>query len=231
VLSDVGVTLPLAFANNSFFEPKETEQNLSHEHPEMSEDDERVWLAYLDNVGETINSEEWDLVLEEAVDTQGLITELGELDGKPAAKSTEDTRTGLYKVRYAYSPPRTQSDSRQFCKAMVSRSQNGMVYRKEDIIKMQAAGVNAEFSARGESSYSIWLYKGGVNCHHFWNRRVYFRRRDPEGKFLPPSETDDLANDKPITVGQAKAAGANIKPNEPEVPIAPINMPNQGRKS
>ena len=21
--------------------------------------------------------------------------------------------------------------------------------------------------------YSIWLYKGGGNCHHFWLRRIY----------------------------------------------------------
>lgn len=232
ILSDVSVTLPLSFANNTYFDEK-PKQELSHVHPEMSENDEAVWLAHLDKVGETINPDEWDMVLEEAVDTHNLTleTELADLDGNPSEKSKEDTKTGLYKVRYAYSPPRTQSDSRQFCKAMVTRSQNGMVYRKEDILKMQDHGVNSEFSARGEDTYSIWLYKGGVNCHHYWNRRVYFRKRDPQGKFLPASDTDELENDTQISVARAKSQGANIKPNEPEVPIAPINMPNQGRKN
>ena len=230
LLSDLNITLPLRFEDNEFF--KAPKQELSHVHPEMSEDDERVWLAYLDSVGEEI-TDEWELVLEEAVDTHGMTleTELGELDGNPSEKSKEDTRTGLYKVRYAYSPPRTQTDSRQFCQSMVSRAKKGMVYRKEDIIKMQAAGVNSEFSAKGESNYSIWLYKGGVNCHHYWNRRVYFRKRGPGGQFLPASDTDNMENDTPISVARAKSQGANIKPNEPEVPIAPINMPNQGRKS
>lgn len=230
LLSDSGYTLPLRFEDNKFFVAAQ-KQELSHEHPDMSEDDERVWLEHLDKVGERIDPDEWDMVLEEAVDTHGMTLEADALDGNPAEKSKEDTKTGLYKVRYAYSPPRTQSDSRQFCKAMVTRAQAGTVYRKEDILKMQAAGVNAEFSAKGESNYSIWLYKGGVNCHHYWNRRVYFRKRGPGGQFLPASDTDSMENDQQISVARAKSAGANIKPNEPEVPIAPINMPNQGRKS
>lgn len=232
LLSDAGHTLPLRFTDNKYFIQAQ-KQELSHVHDEMSEEDERIWLEHLDKVGENVDLDEWDLVLEEAVDTQGmsLETELSELDGEPAKKSAEDTQTGLYKVRYAYSPQRTQSDSRQFCLEMVKRAKNGTVYRKEDILKMQTAGVNAEFSAKGESNYSIWLYKGGVNCHHFWNRRVYFRKRNPDGTFMKPSNTNDLENDNPISVARAKSAGANIKPNEPEVPIAPINMPNHGRKS
>jgi hypothetical protein len=228
VLGDIGISIPLIFRDNAFFDTEQKTTALSHVHPEMSEDQERVWLEHLDKVGELINPEEWDLVLEEAVDTTGL--SLSDLDGSPSEKSSQDKNKGLYKVRYAYSPPRTQSDSRQFCKQMVERATSGMVYRKEDIIQMQASGVNSEFSAKGEDTYSIWLYKGGVNCHHYWNRRVYFRRRDPSGKFLPASETDDLGNDKPVSVASAKSAGVTIEPNEPEVPIAPWYMPKHGRK-
>lgn len=231
VLSDVGISIPLTFRNNAFFD-EQPQQALSHAHSEMSEDQEKTWLDHLDKVGELINPEEWDLILEEAVDTTGLALEtvLSDLDGSAAEKSSQDKNKGLYKVRYAYSPPRTQSDSRQFCKQMVTRAKSGMVYRKEDIIQMQDAGVNSEFAASGEDTYSIWLYKGGVNCHHFWNRRVYFRRRDPSGKFLPASETDDLANDKPVSVASAKSAGVTIEPNEPQVPIAPWYMPKHGHK-
>jgi hypothetical protein len=47
------------------------------------------------------------------------------------------------------------------------------VYRKEDILKMGAQVVNAGLGPRGTDLYSIWLYKGGANCHHRWNKQVY----------------------------------------------------------
>ena len=47
------------------------------------------------------------------------------------------------------------------------------VYRKEDILQMGSRAVNAGWGPRGAATYSIWLYKGGGNCHHFWLRQIY----------------------------------------------------------
>jgi hypothetical protein len=47
------------------------------------------------------------------------------------------------------------------------------VYRKEDILKMGSQSVNAGFGIDGGPTYSIWFYKGGPNCYHRWNKRVY----------------------------------------------------------
>lgn len=88
----------------------------------------------------------------------------------------KDTRLSLWKARYSYSPRRTSSNSRDFCKKMVSISQSGVVYRKEDIIKMGDDGVNSELAAKGRNKYSIWLFKGGALCHHFWERRLFVRK-------------------------------------------------------
>ncbi len=57
-----------------------------------------------------------------------------------------------------------------FCTQMMSA---GKIYRKEDIQRMSNQQVNAGFGPRGAATYDIWLYKGGANCHHRWNKQVY----------------------------------------------------------
>ena len=88
------------------------------------------------------------------------------------------------KVRYAYvqgSRKNGKSNSgkkqRPFCAAMESANK---LYRKEDIIKMKADGVNRTLGHNG-NSYSLWLHKGGVNCHHKWERRIYIKREKLDG--------------------------------------------------
>ena len=142
--------------------------------------------------------------------------------------------TGLYKIRYRYSPQRTSTNSRDFCVQMVADAKEGAVYRLEDINEMSMDGVNGQFAPKGESRYSIWKYKGGVNCHHRWTRVVFFRKRDSKGRFLPPSTSSSMDNDKQSTVTDARAAGVPRKKLRPKdfgtAATAPINMPNQGRK-
>ena len=50
------------------------------------------------------------------------------------------------------------------------------VYRKEDIELAGSKVVNPGLGAEGADTYSIWLYKGGVNCKHFWMRKIYLRK-------------------------------------------------------
>ena len=91
-------------------------------------------------------------------------------DGTSKQKGQEDK---VYLVRYMYNPAKTQYNSREFCKKMVSAKK---VYRKEDIIAMETKAVNAGFGKGGSDTYSIWLYKGGARCHHKWFRRIYARK-------------------------------------------------------
>ena len=52
--------------------------------------------------------------------------------------------------------------------------QANKLYRKKDIIKMGTEPVNKGWGPKGNSAtYSIWLYKGGGNCHHSWKRVTY----------------------------------------------------------
>lgn len=176
----------------------EIEANLSSH--ELSDEEGAVWLDYLKTKGEKMDADEWELVEVEDIedpDNEHLIHASEQVNffksyAKEGDKSEIDQ--GLYKVRYRYS--RNISDkSRDFCKAMVSDSKAGTVYRFEDIQDMSEAGVNGQFAEKGKSTYSIFLYKGGAYCHHKWQRLVYFRKRAAGGQFLP---NNGLKNDKRV---------------------------------
>jgi hypothetical protein len=189
----------------------------------VSEDEDK-WLAYLENVGEKIDNEEWDLIKEEDVDEDEHLIHMEKVDffkrfANPDDKSQIDT--GLYKIRYRYSQ-NLSDKSRLFCKNMVANSKNGVVYRFEDIESMD--GVNAEFAPKGKSEYSIWKFKGGAYCHHKWIRQIYFRKRKG-GKFLP---NEGLKNDEEVS-GTPNIPLKDKKKGWTEANTAPIDTPSRGK--
>ena len=93
----------------------------------------------------------------------------GTFSSFPNATSEQDT--DLFKVRYSYAGDST--GQREFCKKLI---QADKVYRKEDIVLAETKVVNKGLGANGADTYSIWLYKGGVNCKHFWQRKIYLKR-------------------------------------------------------
>ena len=198
---------------------------------DMTIADEDSWLEHLKSRGEIINEEVWELID---------VTEVTDADEElrfnmayenPNKKSGDDK--GVYKIRYRYGPNIVADNSRQFCSTMVQESKGGVIYRREDILTMGDAGVNGQFAPSGQSSYSIWKYKGGVNCHHRWER-LTFRRKQIKGKFLPkqPGETGenrDLENYNEVSNKSANAAGVPFSPSGWETASTrPIDMPNKG---
>jgi len=73
------------------------------------------------------------------------------------------------KTYYRYSGPPAE---RKFCKAMVNLSIAGKIFSEADIDKMNR--LNSQFAKKGESSYSIFKYKGGKNCKHRWEKLNVF---------------------------------------------------------
>jgi hypothetical protein len=199
---------------------------------DMTEDQEVAWLNYLQDKGEVIDMELYDLVNEEVVEGEPVADEelsavkLFKRFADPDAKSQNDA--GLIKVRYRYSTA-LSDNSRIFCKNMVSASKAGVVYRYEDIIRMGDDGINSEFAAKGESTYSIFLFKGGANCHHFWTRQTFMRKRE-NGKFMP---NKGLENDERISQASAEKKGFEFKDAKywAEAATRPIDMPNNGYKN
>lgn len=186
------------------------------------------------DMGEDEDLDTWEVISEDTVnydkdDKQNEMLQLAVSTGsaKPASKSEQDS--GLFKVRYRYAGTITKNDSgvnvtRPFCKAMLKAKK---IYRKEDIIAMDSQPVNAGWGEGGANTYSIWLYKGGGNCHHAWNRVVYFRKRNDQGEFLP---NKGLTNDKRVTEAQAKGIAGGFTPekNPKKVAQKPKDMARNG---
>jgi hypothetical protein len=64
------------------------------------------------------------------------------------------------------------------------------IYRYEDLDKETSA--NSEFAPSGSSAYNVFLYKGGVNCQHFWMRKTYLRKNN---KSISVNEARRLINE------------------------------------
>lgn len=198
---------------------------------DMTIEDEHSWLEHLKGKGEVNNDEEWELVDVREVEDADEELKFNLAYENPNKKSDDDK--GVYKIRYRYGPNFVSNNSRQFCSAMVQESKGGVIYRREDIIAMGDAGVNGQFAPQGESTYSIWKYKGGVNCHHRWER-LTFRRKQVKGKFLPkqPGETGDnrnLENYNEVSNKSADKAGVPFSPSGWDTAkTRPIDMPNKG---
>jgi hypothetical protein len=141
------------------------------------------------------------------------------IKSNPSAKSSLDK--DIYKVRYEYAARYNKPNSRNFCVKMMSRTASGVVYRKEDIDQASFQGVNKNFGHEGQS-YSLFKYKGGVACSHYWNENLYRLKTKTDGnpyidKSLASSqEVDSIAGYKPTPAGLAESK------------IAPIDMPNIG---
>jgi hypothetical protein len=198
---------------------------------DMTIADENSWLEHLKDKGEVNNDDEWELVDVREVTDADEELKFNLAYENPNKKSDDDK--GVYKIRYRYGPNFVSNNSRQFCSAMVQESKGGVIYRREDIIAMGDAGVNGQFAPQGESTYSIWKYKGGVNCHHRWER-LTFRRKQVKGKFLPKQagETGDnrnLENYNEVSNKSADKAGVPFSPSGWDTAkTRPIDMPNKG---
>ena len=186
----------------------------------------------LDEFGEEIDLDQWELIDSRKVDydTEAeLDAELELLNNpkksilsklwyfistgtaNPNAKSEQDGQ--LFKSRYRYSGD-TSSDSREFCQKMTSVNK---IYRKEDIQRMSNSVVNEGFGPRGADKYDVFLYKGGGACHHFWTRETYRKKADVNS---PLAEQ--------ISPSKARKEGEILPTNNPLVYQRPIDMPNKG---
>jgi len=82
-------------------------------------------------------------------------------------KSEQDT--SLFKIRYRYAG--NKNPEREFCRKMMAANK---VYRAEDLNKEQKTAPN--MGAKGSDTYNVFLYKGGVNCKHFFMREIYMKK-------------------------------------------------------
>jgi len=128
----------------------------------------------------------------------------------------------VYKVRYRYSERYNKQNTRDFCKQMMRRTANGVVYRLEDIDQASRAGINKELGHKGEG-YDLFKFKGGVNCGHFWTENLYRLKKNTDGTYRPDkalSSSEKVATIPKSYMPNPRGSGDANTP--------PIDMPNNG---
>ena len=184
--------------------------------------------------------EEWELVEEEKADGEHTDFDFEEVLNDVANEKIELASTGraipsrkseqdgvskktydYFRVRYVYTKDNflsQEGETRDFCRQMTGQKK---VYRKEDIINMSKKPVNPGWGPRGANTYSIWLYKGGGNCHHYWLRQIYKTT-------IGESKTTKIEDADLIGYTKAKSEGFTAKKNNVLVAKPPKRMKNNG---
>ena len=150
-------------------------------------------LIYLNKVGE-LEDDNYSLVNAtiddgetEDEDFEGMLNATlnsVNLSSAPADRRELDSvqDTDFIKVRYKYVQGSRKygksKGGRAFCRAMEGADR---LYRKEDILKMKQDGINSRQGHNGQP-YSLWLHKGGVNCYHKFERRIYVKKSKLNGE-------------------------------------------------
>lgn len=177
---------------------------------------------HLISFGETLNEDDWFLLCVNEVDyeTDDLIYESIQLAtstgiARPNAKSEQDSDDIVIRYRYVGNP----FPEREFCRKMMFANK---LYRKEDILQMERAGINDGFGLGGSNEYSIWLWKGGGKmstkypngtCKHKWQREIYLKRGGGVDVNSP------LA--KKISTMDARRKGYRVPENDRAVGLTP----------
>lgn len=156
--------------------------------------------------------DELDLELENLTPKKSFLAKLvstGTARGN--AKSEQDGK--IFKTRYRYAG-KNKDTTRDFCNKMTSQNK---VYRKEDIIAMGSQVVNKGWGPEGADIYSIWLYKGGGSCGHYWVRETYLKKSDVNSPLA-----------KKYTAAESRKMGEIAPTNDKRVYQKPIDMPYNG---
>jgi hypothetical protein len=143
---------------------------------ELSQDALNVGAEHLVSLGEDMGEDWEEIDVRETngdVLSEGLLNALVNLSlsisGDSRKKSEHDT--SLFKVRYKYAG--NPNPQRGFCRTLMAANK---AYRYEDIKAAENKVVNAGFGKGGSNTYSIWKYKGSVNCKHYWQRVIYLKK-------------------------------------------------------
>ena len=142
-----------------------------------NEPDKEVADALI-SLGQNIDLNAYELIDDIVADNFDLketqLNNLVELAKAPrannVAKSEQDT--SLFLIRYAYAG--NPKGEREFCNKVI---QANKFYRYEDLENASKnSNVNPGFGPKGIDTYNIALYKGGVNCKHFWERKIFLKK-------------------------------------------------------
>ena len=148
-------------------------------------------------LGETIDDNDYELIDDNIALSFDLtesklnnIIQLAQVPTSSKGKSKQDT--SLFLIRYKYAG--NENPEREFCQKVIKANK---VYKYEDLETASEQVVNAGFGLEGADTYNIALYKGGVNCKHWWQRKIYLKK-----------------GNKSISVNQARKMILELEPKD-----------------
>lgn len=217
ILSVNGITLdlyfkPLTEVSSVALSAQDEKKNPVTNHDTTETNLDTTVADGLIDLGEDEPGDEWELV--ETVIVDNYETELRFAStgtAIPNAKSAVDGKK--FKSRYRYIGE-LNANSREFCRKMLAANK---LYRLEDINKMSATVVNAGWGPHGADTYDIFLYKGGANCKHAWQRESYRLKADVNSPLA----------DK-VTPAEARKEGEILPVMDKLAATRPTDMPNNG---
>jgi len=220
-------------------EEDQEKEGVSSEDEFVEMSDDELNIVYDDLEGEIIEDEHWEVVeerdqgSEESYENwaERLIEEVKKenlakdyIDSKPSGYSYLDKSYYKIRFKYAIGSSKSSSSTREFCKNMMSRTKQGLVYRIEDIDKASRDGVNRQLGHKGRP-YDLFRFKGGVYCRHKWVEVLYRLKKSTKVK-----KGDEMPED----INDYKKVSSIPKSYKPsprgirDSKIAPVNMPNEG---
>lgn len=200
---------------------------------QLTSEESSELLGALAKYGETVDEDEWILVSQRQHSEDNDSPEdwarrmIRPLETKMAdiVKSFPNKHSyldkSIYKVRWQYIEVHASKNHRDFCFEMMNRTENGVVYRLEDIDKASREGVNRRFGHKGEP-YNLFKWKGGPHCGHIWIANLFRLKQKTDGTFVPDKslasseEVDSIPKSympKPRGMKEAGIAPKDMKNN------------------
>ena len=192
-----------------------TSCNFSEDEYILTEEEESTLLAAAEEYGEWVDYREVtfiDLSKNEFSTIGDYLKGVTALDilGKRDLKKDEE---GVTKYRYAGRPA-----ERNYCKAMLRMQK---LYTRQEIEEMSRR-VDTGFR-HNNSSYSIFDFKGGVNCKHYWEEVVIFKGNDNRTIMISKGPASGRA-------GEIAGASNNywkFASEEEQIVVGPAMVPNR----
>lgn len=170
--------------------------------------------------GEEYDANQWEIVdtriADEITLTENSLNTIFNFASLPKgnALNPSEQDTSLFRIRYAYAG--NPAPERDFCRKLMATDR---IWRAEDL--QNAGVVNAGFGIGGSNTYDIFLYKGGPNCKHFWQRVVLLRKGN---KRISVNEARRLI----LQLEPEERNDARWEQNDRKVAKLPFDMPNRG---
>lgn len=159
----------------------------------INEQMENDIIKYLDeNPNLFISFEQLGLTEEDVNNADNYVRVSDDENPTPDFKLAKSKVIKLYRyISDSYGSSYVGANTRPFCEQMVKRTKLAMM-PMDSITKLNSS--NKGFGIGGSDTYSIFNWRGGVNCKHYWVKYLY--QTDTKNLVKAPESEQPIQQDK-----------------------------------